>query len=223
MLRAAGSNSAEVEDWKRSQVILEVLQTYHKRSVASNAHSTTEARRLPFLALVSKPWSILQDELNVETVGRLLPLALPLNIPPDEFYIAAVKRAVSDSLGFAATKPLLLKIRDTQSAMATTMGLAEQFATSPAEHLSALKVALAFAERWNSQTSALASASSSSDGAVIAQQAAASYARLRETVAATETQMQLTELKLSSLSAFVGKPDECLCQLFEQYSDKVIP
>lgn len=48
------------------------------------------SKRLPYHKLVGNPWEVLQVELTEETLGRLLPLAIPLGLPHDHFYAAIV-------------------------------------------------------------------------------------------------------------------------------------
>lgn len=48
------------------------------------------ATRLPYHEAVMNPWNVLVTELSEQTIFRLVPLALPLGIPGDKFYLVVV-------------------------------------------------------------------------------------------------------------------------------------
>ena len=103
---------------------------------------------------------MLGPELTPDTVTRLLPLSIPLNIATDQFYVLAVQSALPPKLptgSFAAVQPLLLKLRDVPLAIATAEAAAGAWPRTHADHAAALRVAVVLADRWQAQTAALAS------------------------------------------------------------------
>ena len=56
-------------------------------------------KRLPYHTLVVSPWSVLEEELNDETLGRLLPIAIPLNLQHNQFYMIVVEKQIKKMVG----------------------------------------------------------------------------------------------------------------------------
>lgn len=50
--------------------------------------------RLPYHKLVMEPWSVLEDEIDMDSLTRLLPLAIPLGINKDQFYHTVIKKMI---------------------------------------------------------------------------------------------------------------------------------
>ena len=101
---------------------------------------------------------MLAPELNPDTATRLLPLSIPLNIAPDQFFVLAVQTALASgaTASFAAVQPLLLKLRDIPLAITTAEAAALTWPRTHPDHAAALRLAAALAERWQAQTATLA-------------------------------------------------------------------
>jgi hypothetical protein len=124
--------------------------------------------RLPLPALLRDPLAVLTPELKPETVARLLPLSIPLNLSPDQLYVAAIRAAVASGVGgLAAAQPLLRKVRDLPLAIATAEQATQAWPPTHPDHLAALRAATALAATWHAHVTALATGATP-DGAAAA-------------------------------------------------------
>lgn len=57
-------------------------------------------RRLPYHLIIEAPWIILRPELVEESIPRLLPLTLPLDMHTDKFYVTVVDNLMTHMVGF---------------------------------------------------------------------------------------------------------------------------
>jgi len=110
--------------------------------------------------LLKDPLSQLASELTPETVHRLLPLSIPLNVPPDQLYIAAIRSVLEPqpSAAFATVKPMFAKLRDLPLAIAAAEKAAEAWPVTHPDHAEALLMATALADKWRQQTASLTTA-----------------------------------------------------------------
>ncbi|KAJ1750963.1 hypothetical protein LPJ79_002453 [Coemansia sp. RSA 1821] len=127
------------------------------------------ARHLPFHALVgSSPWSVLLPELCPESVDLLLPLAQPLELSEDDFYMHAVKAMLrqwnespdsttvpdlheaalnKNHTRFDAIQPLIRCFKDPEAAVSTLRHAAESFPCGP-DRVAALKMGIKLLRKW---------------------------------------------------------------------------
>ncbi|KAJ2720088.1 hypothetical protein H4S00_003318 [Coemansia sp. D1744] len=130
-------------------------------------------RRLPFHGLVgSAPWTVLLSELSAETVDQLLPLALPLELSEDDFYMnlidsvlsqwrpsddvancaAATATAYELALSktptrFNAIQHLIRCFKDPEAAISTIKHAADAFPCGP-DRVAALKMGIKLLRKW---------------------------------------------------------------------------
>jgi hypothetical protein len=53
---------------------------------------------LSFHSLLKDPWATLSCELNDQTLIRLIPLSVPLELPADDFYMNVIDRLVAKAV-----------------------------------------------------------------------------------------------------------------------------
>ncbi|KAJ2475487.1 hypothetical protein IWW56_005396, partial [Coemansia sp. RSA 2131] len=133
----------------------------------------TATRRLPFHGLVgSAPWTVLLAELSAETVDQLLPLALPLELSEDDFYMNLIDSVLSqwrpsdDGANCAATaatayelalsktptrfnaiQHLIRCFKDPEAAISTIKHAADAFPCGP-DRVAALKMGIKLLRKW---------------------------------------------------------------------------
>ena len=95
---------------RKGLLILDILKEYKRRKPASTdelshiaarlgcsidkVSGDSNSFRLPYHDIFLKPWSVLEPELCDESIPRLLPLALPLELPTDQFYLVVVNNLI---------------------------------------------------------------------------------------------------------------------------------
>ncbi|KAJ2841670.1 hypothetical protein IWW36_006181, partial [Coemansia brasiliensis] len=127
------------------------------------------ARHLSFHALVgSAPWTVLLPELGPETIDLLLPLAQPLELSEDDFYMHAIKAMLrqwnesSDATTapdlheavlnknhtrFDAIQPLIRCFKNLEAAVSILQYAAESFPCGP-DRVAALKMGIKLLRKW---------------------------------------------------------------------------
>lgn len=114
--------------------------------------------KLPFFEMIVTPWKILENELDETTVTKLLPLAIPLGLSSDEFYVVTITkllRQLSDNTGreqFLEIRSLVSKIRDLEIQWSTWNHAAECFPVGN-DRIQCYKNALQSAEKLLKQIS----------------------------------------------------------------------
>ncbi|KAJ2358755.1 hypothetical protein GGF43_000606 [Coemansia sp. RSA 2618] len=136
------------------------------------AEYPSATRRLPFHGLIgSAPWSVLLAELSAETVDLLLPLAQPLELSEDDFYmnlidavlrqwrpssdddsaaalLTAYELAVSKTpTRFNAVQHLIRCFKDPEAAISTIKHAADEFPCGP-DRVAALKMGIKLLRKW---------------------------------------------------------------------------
>ncbi|KAJ2381696.1 hypothetical protein H4S02_006099, partial [Coemansia sp. RSA 2611] len=128
------------------------------------------SKRLPFHHLVNTdPWAAIIPELSVDTVKALLPLAEPLGLSEDDFYmnlidsmvkqwkpdeeqgaqaLNAYEQAVSKTpTHFNAVEPLILCCKDSDAMLSTIKHVADELPCGP-NRIAALNLGLKELARW---------------------------------------------------------------------------
>ena len=55
-------------------------------------------QRLPFHGIMEEPWEVLKPELSEDTIPRLLPLTIPLDMHPDKFHVTVIDNLISQQV-----------------------------------------------------------------------------------------------------------------------------
>ncbi|KAI8621551.1 rough deal protein C-terminal region-domain-containing protein [Chytriomyces sp. MP71] len=145
--------------------VLEVLSNYTRRSkplpveleyASEDLNAIHRSSRIPYQSLIRSAWTILEPEISQSSVLRLLPLAQPLGLTTDQFYIAVVESQLfrlrspfpegQAKLTVADFKPFLTKILSIQTAVKLSIAVAEAF-PSGEDRISTFKLAENFARK----------------------------------------------------------------------------
>ncbi|KAJ1723734.1 hypothetical protein LPJ53_001959 [Coemansia erecta] len=127
--------------------------------------------RLPFHSLVNAtPWATLLPELSAESVDALLPLAAPLGLSEDDFYInlidamlkqwnaaptAQVLSPTEPPARFNAVKPLIQRLKDPEATISTIKHVADELPCGP-DRIAALKTGMKLVSKWGQSIKRLA-------------------------------------------------------------------
>ncbi|KAJ2384623.1 hypothetical protein GGI05_004946, partial [Coemansia sp. RSA 2603] len=132
--------------------------------------------RLPFHSLVNAtPWATLLPELCVESVDALLPLAAPLGLSEDDFFINlidamlkqwntaaasasgphAVPSADEPPTRFNAVKPLIQRLKDPEATISTIKHVADELPCG-SDRVAALKTGMKLVTKWGQSIKRLA-------------------------------------------------------------------
>jgi hypothetical protein len=143
-------------------------------------HFPAAGTRLPYHETVMNPWTILAVELSEQTIFRLVPLALPLGIPSDKFYLVVVNnllqrlvrflhsnffnngaQKIENHLDSAAlnkifidVKGIMLKIKDATTSIGTWLHVAEAFPPGT-DRIQSYKTAQILVDKWQRQLSTI--------------------------------------------------------------------
>ncbi|KAJ1929435.1 hypothetical protein IWQ60_001182 [Tieghemiomyces parasiticus] len=244
---------------RRGLIVLDTLYSYGRRSLPSAAELAADrarvqaaaaeandpegatpesdqrsAKRLPFHMLMAHPWEVLRPELHESTVPRLLPLAIPLGLAPDDVYthlaqdlLARLARhypvpamvandpdPADEDSGPAPTfhdiKAVVVKIRNPEVAISVAKAAADALPCGP-ERLQALRTAYQLSERVLHRHTAREATHESSPEA---ERARAAVANLRGYYLATDTECQLLDHGLGQYAELVAEPIRLLETLY---------
>jgi hypothetical protein len=134
---------------KKAFLILDILSSYKRRippkktefeSLRTKIPKSIEeasllypqsSTRLPYHRLLFSPWVVIEEELDPESLPRLLPLAVPLSISTDQFYVHLVKRTMDKIVRsfFYVITQLGGRLKDTQYDFSKSSNGHPKFAT----------------------------------------------------------------------------------------------
>lgn len=217
---------------KKGCLILDILENYERRKQPSQEEMESVSsrtgfkfdysqetlfsnsdKRLPYHELILEPWAVLNEELNEETISLLIPLAVPLKLFSDNFYVLVIrnqlKKLAADSsfqVKFADIKPLVLKIRDMKSVISLCVHAAEIFPVG-LDRVHAYKTAAFAGDKWLKQ------AFESEEEKSVAR---SSIQSLKHTLIKAELENILQENNLMEYKEYLDRPSEMLRKLYEE-------
>ncbi|KAJ1960546.1 hypothetical protein GGI12_003741, partial [Dipsacomyces acuminosporus] len=177
-----------LQEWARTQASRSALQQFSADATSAQKTDSAEPdppypflvaqyplaeKRLPFHYLVNAtPWTALLPELSVETVDLLIPLAAPLNLNEDDFYMNLIDgmlkqwKANSPSAGgeldaatayelatiktpthFNSIHQLIRCFKDPEAAISTIKHAADELPCGP-DRIAALKMGIKLLYKW---------------------------------------------------------------------------
>ncbi|KAJ1883783.1 hypothetical protein LPJ66_010928, partial [Kickxella alabastrina] len=208
-------------------------------------------KRLPFHSLVGPaPWSMLLPELTIESVDSLLPLAAPLSLNKDDFYINLIHtilkshKSLSSAAGndsdntvdpqmayelaisktptqFNAVQQLIYNLKDPESMIMATKHIADQVPCGP-DRIAALKMAGSLMSKWRQYIKRM----SEPERSRVATRAKAMAGLISECLTDTNIEIALRQRRLERhLALFLNVQDSesvirALAAVFEDECDR---
>ncbi|KAJ2747383.1 hypothetical protein GGI20_000521 [Coemansia sp. BCRC 34301] len=244
------SHEELLQEWSRTRIARNAI-----KQISDDGHSQEQARdqgmaaptyqelaaefplaskRLPFHYLVnSSPWLTLLPELSVDTVEALLPLAEPLSLSEDDFYInlidgmlkqwktgdeqgeqalTAYEQAISKTpTQFNAVERLIRRCRDPEATVSTIKHVADELPCGP-NRIAALNFGLKVLNKWGQLIKRMPKPERSQ----VEAKASTIYVHFKKSLADANTEVMLRRNRLESylpLFANAQDVDAVICAL----------